>query len=248
MRKVRSGFRYYSPELGRWCSRDPIGTSGGRNLLAFTENNPVSSLDARGLKVAPITQADIGLQENSVIVTEDPDIIGLFVAAYSYGDTSGIGPVTGHKTCEYTFKVEEKSGGTIFLEGTETQAKTTPAGIGQTLWSHEWKHANDWIQAWNSYATIANYYEDRKYHTKVCAKLARGIVLMARKIKRDEYSLKTELWHEGIAQPVDSIAKALAISHLEELKPEMKTLGKVFKEVCQECLCDDQKPAAQGLP
>jgi len=28
MRKVRSGYRYYSPELGRWPSRDPIGEIG----------------------------------------------------------------------------------------------------------------------------------------------------------------------------------------------------------------------------
>ena len=26
--------RYYSPELGRWCSRDPIGEWGGINLVS----------------------------------------------------------------------------------------------------------------------------------------------------------------------------------------------------------------------
>ena len=45
------GLRYYSPELGRWVNRDPIGERGGVNLLAFTENRPVDRLDRLGLAV-----------------------------------------------------------------------------------------------------------------------------------------------------------------------------------------------------
>ena len=43
------GYRYYSPELGRWLSRDPIGEDGGMNLYVFTENAPQNLLDAYGL-------------------------------------------------------------------------------------------------------------------------------------------------------------------------------------------------------
>jgi len=40
--------RYYSPELMRWITRDPIGEEGGVNLYAFCENNPTSRYDVNG--------------------------------------------------------------------------------------------------------------------------------------------------------------------------------------------------------
>lgn len=43
------GYRYYSPDLGRWLSRDPIGEKGGNNLFAFTVNNPINFHDILGL-------------------------------------------------------------------------------------------------------------------------------------------------------------------------------------------------------
>jgi RHS repeat-associated protein len=43
------GYRYYSPELGRWMSRDPIGEDGGRNLYGYVENNPIGGIDLYGL-------------------------------------------------------------------------------------------------------------------------------------------------------------------------------------------------------
>jgi RHS repeat-associated protein len=66
------GYRYYSPELGRWPNRDPLGdfsfrevqkrlhsTSPSlfygsdaslRNLYAFVDNNPVGAIDILGLR------------------------------------------------------------------------------------------------------------------------------------------------------------------------------------------------------
>ncbi|WP_175402792.1 RHS repeat-associated core domain-containing protein [Mangrovivirga cuniculi] len=40
--------RYYLPWLGRWGSADPIGIEGGRNLYAYTNNNPIKLVDASG--------------------------------------------------------------------------------------------------------------------------------------------------------------------------------------------------------
>jgi hypothetical protein len=39
----------YSPELGRWLSRDPIEEAGGPNRTAFMENSPVVFVDPLGL-------------------------------------------------------------------------------------------------------------------------------------------------------------------------------------------------------
>jgi len=42
------GLRYYSSELGRWISRDPIGETGGLALFSFTWNSPVILFDGLG--------------------------------------------------------------------------------------------------------------------------------------------------------------------------------------------------------
>ena len=45
------GYRYYSPRLGRWISRDPIEEKGGRNLFGFVSNAPVIVFDPHGLEM-----------------------------------------------------------------------------------------------------------------------------------------------------------------------------------------------------
>jgi len=41
--------RYYAPELGRFITEDPTGVTGGINLFAYTQNNPLSWVDPFGL-------------------------------------------------------------------------------------------------------------------------------------------------------------------------------------------------------
>jgi len=43
------GYRYYSPTLGRWISRDPIGERGGVNLYVYLSNILMTATDALGL-------------------------------------------------------------------------------------------------------------------------------------------------------------------------------------------------------
>lgn len=47
------GHRFYNPSLGRWISPDPIQETGGDNLYAFCDNNPVLRWDYLGLLLAP---------------------------------------------------------------------------------------------------------------------------------------------------------------------------------------------------
>ena len=44
-------FRYYSPELQRWLSRDPIGEFGGLNVHIFSGNSATMVTDPDGLKI-----------------------------------------------------------------------------------------------------------------------------------------------------------------------------------------------------
>jgi RHS repeat-associated protein len=41
--------RYYSPYLMRFLNADPIGFSGGPNLFAYADGNPISKSDPFGL-------------------------------------------------------------------------------------------------------------------------------------------------------------------------------------------------------
>ena len=43
------GYRYYSTELGRWLSRDPLGEEGGLNLYSFLHNSSINTFDPLGL-------------------------------------------------------------------------------------------------------------------------------------------------------------------------------------------------------
>jgi RHS repeat-associated protein len=41
-------FRYFDPEVGRWCSPDPLGITGGRDLFGF-DGSPTHETDPLGL-------------------------------------------------------------------------------------------------------------------------------------------------------------------------------------------------------
>ena len=45
-----SGYRSYSPELGRWINRDPIQEDGGHSLSAMVTNGPRNHVDSLGVR------------------------------------------------------------------------------------------------------------------------------------------------------------------------------------------------------
>jgi len=46
-------FRYYSPGIGRWMTRDPSGMVDGPNVYAYVGANPVKHWDKDGRQLAP---------------------------------------------------------------------------------------------------------------------------------------------------------------------------------------------------
>jgi RHS repeat-associated protein len=45
------GYRYYSPQTGRWISRDPIASDDGINLYAYVVNRPIDFTDPDGRQI-----------------------------------------------------------------------------------------------------------------------------------------------------------------------------------------------------
>lgn len=43
--------RFYTPIIGRWMTRDPLGEAGGINLYGVANNSPVNYIDPWGLEV-----------------------------------------------------------------------------------------------------------------------------------------------------------------------------------------------------
>ena len=55
------GYRFYSPGLGRWINRDPIGERGGINVYAHVFNDPIRLLDPDGRDAIGIGIGIIGI-------------------------------------------------------------------------------------------------------------------------------------------------------------------------------------------
>ncbi|WP_419807515.1 RHS repeat-associated core domain-containing protein [Sphingomonas sp.] len=53
-------FRYYSPQLGRYLSRDPVTYLGGMHVYSYCDNDPVNRIDVLGLWPSWKTVAAIG--------------------------------------------------------------------------------------------------------------------------------------------------------------------------------------------
>ena len=75
------GYRYYSPGMGRWLSRDPIGEFGGLNLYGFVGNRPISRIDPKGLFPTWGSCVDAG----------EPDVLvgGWGIYNFSFDDIEG---------------------------------------------------------------------------------------------------------------------------------------------------------------
>jgi RHS repeat-associated protein len=127
------GYRYYSPSMRRWLSRDPIEEQGGVNLYGMVGNDPINAVDFLGLLSCDELIEKYLEYANLVIApyvakgafTESKDAImaGAVIAAVNGGDyyykpwssVSGYyekgGVVDMYSTKEYAWTAEKVDGG-----------------------------------------------------------------------------------------------------------------------------------------
>jgi RHS repeat-associated protein len=75
------GYRHYSPKLGRWVTRDPIGEQGGLNLLRYAANKPAIASDPRGLAATTQTEIIAAVLNGTLTPEEAAYLLHLTVAA-----------------------------------------------------------------------------------------------------------------------------------------------------------------------
>jgi RHS repeat-associated protein len=89
---VYYNFRYYSPELGRWLGRDPIGERGEVNLYIMVRNTLINSYDLLGLHEfvvypRPDRPGEYGIGFTTSFIS-GPEVTGQNVSATGYRDLS----------------------------------------------------------------------------------------------------------------------------------------------------------------
>ncbi len=85
---VLAPYRAYSPELGRWISRDPIEEDGGINLYGYVGNGPLQAVDPLGLDVFFNEEFSVGGHGWLSIGSDRPDT-GKSYGAYPNGPVFG---------------------------------------------------------------------------------------------------------------------------------------------------------------
>jgi RHS repeat-associated protein len=67
---VYYGYRSYSPQLGRWISRDPIEERGGTNLYGMVGNDAVNAVDVLGMDRKIVGLSHLALEVDDWICSE----------------------------------------------------------------------------------------------------------------------------------------------------------------------------------
>lgn len=66
------GYRFYSPGLGRWLSRDPSGERGGDNLYMYVDNDALNLIDPDGRGIWPLNRRRNQPEYEAVVQGADP--------------------------------------------------------------------------------------------------------------------------------------------------------------------------------
>ena len=79
-------FRSYSPALGRWLQRDPLGYVDGPNAYGYVTNNPLRYTDPLGLQEAGGQAASVGVYIGKQLTK----IVALIAAAQAAHDRAAL--------------------------------------------------------------------------------------------------------------------------------------------------------------
>ena len=111
-----SGYRFYSPELGRWLSRDPLKELSSPNLYIFVGNNPVVYWDYLGLDwLDNAANFSAGVGDSLSFGLTRPARRGINWLIWGSADDAGVDPESGFyiagEVTEVTVEIVITAGG-----------------------------------------------------------------------------------------------------------------------------------------
>jgi RHS repeat-associated protein len=187
---VYYNYRYFSPELGRWLSRDSIGERGGNNLYIICYNNLLKYFDKNGnltLILIPDSPGMVIPKEivDTIIITRQDGTKGR-VLGKTYLDISGAcWCAIKNNKCTIKCLVIAAFKITIYL----------PIAPGHTkggIYGHEQRHVSAAINALN--ALKSEYKDITVSNRKLCIKWAK---VRDELLKTDIALIKKNQGHQG---------------------------------------------------
>lgn len=84
-------FRYYSPTLGRYLSRDPLTFLAGANFFSYVDGDPINAADPLGLWWKAVASIAAGVAAAAIVVATAPVSLPVLAAAAVIGVGVGVG-------------------------------------------------------------------------------------------------------------------------------------------------------------
>ena len=163
-------YRGYSASHGRWLSRDPIGDTGGKNLTALVDNDPINFTDPHGQIKYDVQVLDDGLQTTDKEGTYSGGSTADFTA-FSMPPTTSCGFLWfGTKYDTLDIQVE------IAVYYRNPAAKKRTMYSGKTIEQHENGHVDIYKQKWAGTENTVNTYGKRCFCRAFCRLLRDDLI------------------------------------------------------------------------
>jgi len=173
------GYRFYSPQMGRWLSRDPVGEEAGMGLSVAVLNDPINRVDIYGLisfggALDKLCRATGSWQEGDPTVSiSNVDVTGITGPKLNPGGKIGIGvigidfDVTGNikgtVVCTEYCRCKQRSW-TINIDASVTAPVTVGVGISIKFLNWVWNWPKSAIaikKAYQKYSGFKGALENR---------------------------------------------------------------------------------------
>ena len=149
------GYRFYSPSMGRWINRDPLGEAGGVNLYAMVRNNPVNFVDFYGLARVEVRFKGFGVRHAYIIVSENdgsnpyyirfgPQTNGGFSGLSGSGSSSGSSSSSGGSSSQSSGSTSSSRSGNSSSNSSNSSSTGSSRG-GRNKNTGTWGPIDAWV-------------------------------------------------------------------------------------------------------
>ena len=193
---VYYGYRYLSPELGRWISRDPIGEEGGVNLYGMVGNDAVNRWDLLGTELGEPTQPT---------VIPDPGATSELPNGFD-GRSIPVSRIAGPTIRKVPNGYRLEFSGTLTWDVRILSGLSLAKALATA--EHELGHVSiDWGY-WNQFRWSVNGLE-KTYRSEKCAKIAREIFELTQEVYSKRADSDNQMYDARTYASINPVASAI---------------------------------------